>query len=495
MATRTQWEAFSGVYHDGASKDRLHSGKWLGSRISPDSALESDLEELRSRSHELYRNDSIGGMVDTMVDHIIGQGFTCNSKIRAVDGISEEAAAGFNAQIESLVEQWSGSVCISRIDSWWEIDRLLCRHLLIDGEAFLVMSSQNDGYNVSPIPLVLEVIDPERVETPPGKVSDKNCRMGIQYSERGRVLGYWIRTTHPYDTKDVETNYQYVPKSRCKHVIERWFTGQSRGYPWMTRCLNDARDGKDIREAGLVTAQVQACLSVWIKGPKPRLNAQARATESDTNGRRIQTVEPGSVNYIGESEDPLFLQPSGAAGLRDLLDMNDRRMAAGMNIPYEFISRNWSGVSFAGGRLILNGAKISVGAKQKLISTRVKAPVYREIVRQGVILGQLDISPAAFNRRPWVYTRHNWTHPLWSYAITPGEEVRALREAVDANLTTQEAATAQYSGMDSDEVIPQRGKEMEAQRKANCLPKENRQAEAQSVAAENTQGGAADGGN
>jgi hypothetical protein len=70
-----------------------------------------------------------------------------------------------------------------------------------------------------------------------------------------------------------------------------------------------------------------------------------------------------------------------------------------------------------------------------------------------------------------------------------------LREAVDANLTTQEAATAQYSGMDSDEVIPQRGKEMEAQRKANCLPKENRQAEAQSTAAENTQGGAADGGN
>lgn len=494
MATRAQWENFSGVYHDGASKDRLHNGKWLGSKISPDSALEGDLETLRGRSHELYRSDSLGGMVDTMVDHIVGQGFTCNAKIRPVLGISDEAASGFNASIEALVEQWSKAVCISRIDSWWEIDRLLCRHLLIDGEAFLVMSSQADGYGVSPVPLVLEVVDPERVETPPEKESDNSCRMGIQYDSRNRIIGYWIRTTHPHDTKDVEIKYQYVPKSRCKHLMERWFTGQSRGYPWMTRVLNDARDGKDIREAGLVAAQVQACLSVWIKGPKPKLNAQSRSSDTDTAGRRIQTVEPGSVNYIGESEEPIFLQPSGATGLSDLLTMNDRRIAAGMNIPYEFIARNWNGVSFAGGRLILNGAKISVGVKQKLIAIRAKAPVYHELVRQGVILGQLDINPSAYNRRPWVYQRHHWTHPLWSYAITPGEEVRALREAVDGNLTTQEAATAQYSGMDSDEVIPQRGKELEAQRKANCLPKDQRQAEAQATAAENNQGSKPDGG-
>ncbi len=485
MAARFRMDAarkFSAVYHDGASRDRLHDGKWLGSKISPDSAMESDLETLRSRSHELYRSDSLGGLVDTMVDHIVGQGFTCNAKIKKISGLSEEAADGFNEEIESMLERWATGVDVGRRESWWETDRLVCRHLLVDGEAFLVMSAADaDG----PIPLALEIIDPERVETPPEKVSDENCRLGIQYDRRGRVLGYWIRTTHPYDLKTVENQHRFVPVSRCCHLLERWFAGQSRGYPWMTRNINDARDGKDIREAALVTAQTQACLSVWVKSPTPSTLGASKATGVQSDGKRIQSVEPGSVNYINSSESVDFLAPSGTSPLSELLTMNDRRIAAGMNVPYEFIARNWSGVSFAGGRLILNGAKISVGVKQKLLITRMKTLVYNEAVRQGVIVGALSINPSAFLNRPWVYQRHQWTSPLWSYAINPGEEVKALLAAVQGNLTTQEAATNQYSGMDLEEVIPQRGYEMDEQRAAGCLPPDVQAAEAAVTAAEN----------
>jgi lambda family phage portal protein len=483
MAARFRMDAarsFSAVYHDGASRDRLHDGKWLGSKISPDSAMESDLETLRGRSHELYRSDSLGGLVDMMVDHIVGQGFTCNAKIKKAPGLSEEAADGFNDEIEAMLERVHMGDAVR--SSWWEDDRLLCRHLLVDGEAFLVMSAlQSD----SPIPLHIEIIDPERVETPPGKVSDPNCRLGIQYDSRGRVLGYWIRTTHPYDLKTVENQYKFVPVERCCHVLERWFAGQSRGYPWMTRNINDARDGKDIREAALVTAQTQACLSVWVKSPTPATLGASKATGTQTDGKRIQSVEPGSVNYINSTEAVEFLAPSGTSPLSELLTMNDRRIAAGMNVPYEFIARNWSGISFAGGRLILNGAKISVGVKQKLLITRVKTRVYNEAVRQGVIVGALSINPSAFNRRPWVYQRHQWTSPLWSYAINPGEEVKALLAAVQGNLTTQEAATNQYSGMDLEEVIPQRGYELDEQRAAGCLPPDVQAAEAAVTAAEN----------
>lgn len=476
-------EQYAAVAHEGAKKDRLSEGKWLGSKLSPDSAMELDLETLRNRSRELYRGDSLGGLVDTMVDHIVGQGFTVNAKIKKIAGLSEEAADGFNDEIEAMIERWSTGVDISRLESWWEVDRLLCRHLLIDGEAFIVMSAV--AGSDSPIPLALELIDPERVETPPEKASDPNCRLGIQYNGSGKVLGYWVRTTHPYDDKNFEIKYRFMSTARCLHVLEKWFAGQSRGYPWMTRNLTDARDGKDIREAGLVAAQTQACLSVWIKSARPTLGAQSRATDVTTTGKKIQSVEPGSVNYIGTDEEAQFLSPSGMNNLAELLTMNDRRIAAGMNVPYEFIARNWSGISFAGGRLILNGAKISVGVKQKLIITRAKCRIYHEAVRQGVLTGALSINPSAYNNRPWIYQRHQWTPPLWSYAINPGEEVKALLAAVQGNLTTQEAATNQYSGMDLEEVIPQRGYELDEQRKANCLPPDVQAAEAAVTAAEN----------
>lgn len=481
MAARRDWTAFSAVYHGGATGDRLHEGKWLTNRISPDSALEADLDGMRDKSHELYRGDAIGGSVDLMVDHIVGKGFTMNAKIKPNEGISEDAADGFNRSIEAMIERWSKAVDVSRLESWWEIDRLMCRHLLIDGEAFLRFhNSQDAGV---PIPLYLEVVDPERVETPPERSGDPLCRLGIQYDERGAVIGYWIRTTHPDDTRRLEIKYEFVLKSKCLHLLEKWFTGQSRGYPWLTRVLNEIRDGKDLKEAGIVTQQTQACLSVWIVDPiNPMQAANARATARDSSGRKIQSVEPGSVNY--STSQPYFMQPSGASSLDALLRINDHRIAAGINVPYEFLARNWSGISFAGGRLILSGAKLSVGIKQQLIAVRAKSPTYEEAVRQGVIVGAVDINPMAFNRRSWVYQRHIVTPPLWQYAITPGEEVRALKEAVDAMLTTQEAATAQYSGMDLDEVIPQRGKEMEAARQAGCLPPKDKLAEAAIMQAE-----------
>lgn len=488
-ARRQSWERYGAVYHEGASKDRLHEGKWLGSRISPDSALEADSEELRSRAHELYRSDSLGGMVDLMVDHIVCQGFTYNAKIKPIKGISADAAEGFNADIEALLERWATAVDISRLESWWENTRLLCRHLLIDGEAFLVHRTQDDRSDDVPIPLYLDVIDPERVETPAEKISDPFCRMGIQYAPSGKILGYWIRTTHPHDMKHWEIKYEFVPKSRCRHVLERWFTGQSRGYNWMTRIINDARDGKDIREAGLAAAQIQCCLSVWITGVDgdSRQAARAASTGTDALGRRLQSVEPGSVNWLRGGEEPQFMTPGDTGVLADLLDMNDRRIASGMNVPYEFIARNWKGVSFAGGRLVLNQAKIAVGVKQRLLIYRALVPTYNEAVKQAVIVGAVEINGAAFNNRPWVYQRHTWTPPLWSYAITPGEEVRALKEAVDGNFISQEAATAQYSGADLDELIPQRGRELDSQRKANCLPLKEREAEMQAELQEQRQ--------
>lgn len=52
---------------EGAEKSDTRGGKWLISRLSPDSQLELDLQTVRDRSRDLYQNDAIGGVVDSKV--------------------------------------------------------------------------------------------------------------------------------------------------------------------------------------------------------------------------------------------------------------------------------------------------------------------------------------------------------------------------------------------------------------------------------------------
>lgn len=460
--------------------DRLHGPqRWLGSRLSPDSELEQDLESLRAHTKELYRDTTAGGAIDARVDHVVGKGFTVQAKITAGKGLSQEAADGFNDELEEVYRRWSPACDITGRDSLWQLSRLVERSIAYAGEAFTVMWARNRPGRA--IPLVLEVVDVDRISTPPDRTGDPNCRLGIQYSADGEIEGYWLRTTHPDDTRKVEYKWQFIPADRMLHVYEKWFPGQSRGYPWMVRSLNRWRDGEDLDEAGIIAAQVEACNAAFVKTRQPLKAAQAMGTNS-TSGKRLEDMSPGKITYLdSDAEEVLFNTPSKSNIVGTLHEWNHRRIAAGMNWPYEFLMKDWRGVSFAGGRLVLNGAKITCQCEQQLLVVAWFAGIWNEMVREAVLFSVtsgVTINLSRFQQRPWVYQAHQWSAPAWTYAITPGEEIDADIKAVEHNFKTLEQVAGERGG-NMEDVLEQRQKERKLEEAKGIEPPDRIAAKAQ----------------
>ena len=181
IATRKQFEQSERYFAralESAESDRTREGKWLGSRLSADAFLEEDLETTRIRSRELYRNDFVGGAIDSRVEHVVGTGFTVQAKIKAKEGvITADQAKRLNEQLEEVYEQVEPTACRTRKKSLWQKISLACRCVDSDGETFVVMSDTSTVD--APIPLCVEVVDSDRVETPAEFIADPSVRMGI----------------------------------------------------------------------------------------------------------------------------------------------------------------------------------------------------------------------------------------------------------------------------------------------------------------------------
>lgn len=464
--------------YEGADSDRLHGHRWMTSRLSADAAMEQGMNhaELQQRSRQLVRSDSIGGAIDQDVDHVVGTGFASQSKIREFPGYATEVQAEkYNKQLELVAEEVFPTIDISRRSSLWENCRLVHRLNRMDGESLTVLSdAPNPG---KPIPLTIEVVDIDRLSTPPGMESNPLVRFGVERDENGCIVAYHIQRTHPYDTRDVQFKWDRIPAERVCHVFEKWFAGQTRGLPWFTRALHRMLDAKDLDEAGIVAAQIEACYVAFINLPAASpLDPTAVANQmADANeaGKRLRDMEPGmiSVNKNGATVD-FGTPPHGNSSVPTLQQMNYHRIAAALNMSYEMLSKDWGSISFAGGRLILAGVKKDVRSRQKRLMESWLTPIWNRMVYEAVMLGKCDIPVSKFVSRPAVYLRHKWMAPAWEYCVNPGEEVQAAKLACDENFLAKAQFTAEYSGEDFEDTIRQREHERDIERKAKVVPPE-----------------------
>lgn len=488
IATRKQFERSERYFAralESAESDRLRESKWLGSRLSADAFLEEDLETTRIRSRELYRNDFVGGAIDSRVEHVVGTGFTVQSKIKAKAGvITADQAKALNEQLEEVYERVEPTACRSRKKSLWQKISLACRTVDADGECFVVFS--DIGTSDAPIPLCVEVIDADRVETPPEFTSDPSVRMGIKYGSQKEILGYYVRDSHPNDNKEFSLSYKLIPAWRVQHVFVEWFAGQSRGLPWMTRALNRAKDGKDLTEAGIIGAQVEMCFAGFIQSKSNPLSKAMGAATSTESTRRLQDIRPGTLTYIGADEEISFATPTKANSVGTLQEYNNRTISAALNWPYEMLMKDWRGVSFAGGRIILNAAKISTKVRQKLIIESLLRPFWHRMVEESVIVGAVDIDARLYRDNRHVFNRHVWAGPRWSYAINPAEETKARLMGIDGNLNTLANELAEDQ-LDLEEVYAQRAIEREMERQGNIRPNANAEADSQLQTAQQTE--------
>ena len=454
---------------ESSDQDRFRGAGWLVSRASINSQIELNLEETRDRAEDLYQHDCYAASaINGRVDNVIGCGIRFQSRIQSEEGqLSEQGAVRLNRQIESKWRRWAKE---ERLNSK---QRQAERCKAIYGESFVVLSDV--GSADKPVPLHIQVISPKRLETPPGKEGDPHVRLGIRFQPGTRTpVSYFIRKSQPNDTKEHSVEYDEIPAERVCHDFEEWFPGQIRGIPWLKPAMPLLKDLKDFAEANLITEQIAACFSIFIqKKTDPFTAAIAGATQTKSNGQRLEEVSPGLIQYLESDEEVKFADPNRPGStLEPYMQWRLRAVAGCLRYPYELLVKHYEN-SYSGGRLSLIDGRITFRGWQNESIENTWEKVANRFLDECVILGEVDIEPDVYFADRWRYRKYAFVPPGWPW-VSPKEEVTADLDAIQGDLSSQAESLA-GRGLDWEETKEQRTRERIADLEAEAKIEKRRQ--------------------
>ena len=448
----------SAGWDDGTSGDRLRGAKWLGSQLSAQSLIEENFEARRDNAKDLFRkNPYAASACRGRVDHVVGSGITYQSRIREIDGlVTESQAEEWNKHRETKFREWA------QVERFAAKQRLAELCIAIYGECFVLLSDQ--GSAEKPVPLHLQIITPERIETPPKFSGDANVRLGVRTDRNGDPIGYYVRRTEPNDNVDVDMSYIYIPRvdpdtgaMRLLHSFEQLFPGQLRGVPWLAPAMSTLKDLKDFTEANLISEQVAACFSGFIRSPDPYSSALKGAAETDSSNRRLEELAPGIIQYLGPEDEIEFANPSRPGNtLKPYVETHLRAVAAALRYPYELLVKEFSN-NFSGGRLAMIDGRMAFRAWQRLAIDDLWHHVGNRFNDELTIVGAIDIDPRMYSDNLAAFRRHSFISSRWEW-VDPLKDVQSHTQSIAAGIGTQQDAVATL-GNDIDDIKEQRFRE------------------------------------
>lgn len=470
-------ETLAARFFDGARPERTGGQPWLAAEKSPDAGAAEDLESLQWRCWDLTRNNSIAASaVRVRVANTVGTGIAGSSRVRQEDfgrvKLDKETAEAVRRRIEDVVRRWSaGGVDRSRRQTLPQFERLVENSIATYGEAFIAIGfAETNG----PLHTVLDCLSPLRFETPPERETDPRCRMGVQHDERGKVVGWWRRNSHPGDDIEFDPSYTFEPRFdntewdaendrvrrkdptedagrvRMIHVFEQLHPEQSRGWPWMAAVMDDLENIEDTFDYELAAKQVEACFGLIFTGGKGSASAYERAnstasgdTETDRadNPVRLEDIYPGMIHYAQEDEEVRVVDPARpGANFAPFMEMQLRRAASGLGVPYELLAQCFSDVTFASGTLSMQGGQLNFSMFANLQIDQLLVPLWEILTEEAFFMGHLaDLGFGMFEylKAPEIFSRCSWRAPTWPYTIDQSKVAQARKTALESEQVTK----------------------------------------------------------
>lgn len=451
-----------GAYR-GAEKNRLR-GDWHAMQGSADADLLPDLPTLRQRSRDLNRNDAhASAITGTVVENVVGTGLRPQSRPDVEElGITETEGQVFSRKAEKVWRRWCRQADAQHRMQFHEMQRLIKRQILENGEVFilpLMITEPGRRYR-----LALEVIEADRVSTPPGQ-QGPNMRDGVELGDRGQPVAYWIKKRHPGDAQfgvagasQEWVRYPAMNKAGRPNVLHLYHVkrpGQTRGEPFFAPVLAAFKDLGDFMEAEIVAARVAACFTAFITKNDPAAAFEGAAV--DAQGNRIESLEPGMTQYLAPGESVTFGDPKRPTGTFEPFVLAVlRSIGASLGLPLELVLKDFSRTNYSSARAAMLEARRFFRGDQGWLAQRLCQPCWEWVMEEAWLKNELPaVDLFGDQREEWL--RVNWIAPGWGW-VDPVKEVESSTMAIDAGLSTL-ADECAAQGRDWEEVLVQQKRE------------------------------------
>lgn len=453
------------MYH-GARMSRLTSGFGVANS-SADAELSTSLTNLRTRSRQLLRDSPYARRAKNLVvNNVIGPGVGMQAKVQSEGTLAKT----INNSIEEGWEEWAqaknchtgGELCFP------DLERQGMDQVFAAGEVCMRMHLRKFG--ASKVPLAIELIEAERMADELSQVGaaqrGNQIRIGVEVDEFFRPQAFYFRRAHPGDILynglvGGSDAFERVPSEAIFHlrVITRW--PQTRGEPWLCATGRKLNDMDGYSEAEIIAARAAANL-IFTKKSAPGSNPLKPMGERRDDGGDEFTVEPGMGYKLLEGEELNMHNPARPnTALDPFMRYMLREMAAGLDVPYDALSQDYSQTNYSSSRLAILDARDAWRTMQWWWIRSFRYPLHLLWLRQAVLSRAIPkISLESYMLNPARFERVAFKPRGWDW-VDPSKDVASFKEAIKGGLTTRTQIIAQTgNGLDREELDDERAEEL-----------------------------------
>lgn len=320
----------------------------------------------------------------------------------------------------------------------------------------------------------IQVVDPDRVDTPPEHAGDPNVVMGRKLDRHGRRLGTYFKKKHPSEGWDgTSVDFEFVPRETWwgRPMSWHWFFktrgGQPRGITALVTVLKPAIKIDSLDDSHIGAAALAAVMASYIKTTAtPETVAEMLApmgTGRSVTDMKLDHYEKSKIQIGGQRlpvlapNDELKME-SVQRSLADPTAFRNgflRQFALALGVSFEQISNNFSDANYSAARAALLEVWRGVISARTLFTSHVASLVYSAVIEEAIEIGAVQLPPGAppFQENRAAYTACTWTGPGMGW-IDPLKEANAMLVRLQAKTSTRQKEAA-ANGDDYLEIFDQ----------------------------------------
>lgn len=385
---------------DGAAGGRRLGGVGTFGPINPEVGAAAYL--VRARARYLARNNAwLSNAVANWTTALVGSGIRPTSD-------NAEAVAAFDA--------WALDADADGRSDFHGLQAVIARALVEDGESFVLMRAEDDGFRVLVIPA--EQVDESMTRDLEG---GGYIVQGVEFDASGRRVAYHVL---PHRPTQMFANYAppvRVDAADVLHVMAAIAPGQVRGVSWLAPIILPANELDQLTDALLVGAKVAAMHAAFI------VDQNGGGAPFDGDDLADVSLEPGTVRRLPTGFDIKFNSPQAAQQTSEFVKHSLRGLAAGLGLPTHMLDGDLSGANYSS----LRAGLIPFRARVEQVQYGVFVPqLLRPVWARVQLLTGVPEATA------------EWLPPAWAQ-VDPQKAIEADVAEINAGLASRRQKVAE----------------------------------------------------
>ena len=472
-------------------------GSWTPPAQMADAALLPNLELGNARAEDLARNHGIAaGGIQLHVDNIVGHSFRLSAKpMWKRLGISEEDARSWATDVEAAFTEYAEDP----VNCWIDAEQRRTFTMIIR-EAVATHTRLGESMAVgeyfsrvgSPLNTCIKMVNPQRVSNPNGATDGRLLRGGVEMNQHGAAQAFHVREPDYFGLgmmSGMGGQWKRIDRTtswgRLKflHVFEPSGDGNSRGANQFMSVMSRLKMLDKYQSTHLQNAVVNAMYAAVIESELGSEQAFDIIGDGNAGIEKLQNymgvvaqyhqaanirLDGVKIPHLMPGEDLKLLTPGNTGqGFAEFESAILRYIAAGMNVSYEQLARDYSKTNYSSARASMLETWRYMMGRRKTIASRLATMIYSLVLEELIDRNIVPLPKKAklnFYEAKSAWCRCNWIG-AGRLQIDGLKEVKESVLRIESGLSTYEKELANM-GEDYQETFGQQVREMKERKEA-----------------------------